>query len=306
MIDVRQLQYFVALSEEGTFARAADRQHITQSALSQQIARLERELRVQLFERGPRGTRLTDAGAALLPLAEGLLDDLAAFTAKASSIVRETRQELRLGSPTYAVRSPARQRALGQFVADHPDVEISFMNAWSPQLLTMLEEGQLDLSFAMLAPDSDSLEFLLVQDEPALLVVPADHALATETEVGLADLVGETLLLYPRTVNDWLYERMAPPVVRAGAIAGELDESSLPAVLEQVVNGRGLFPAVPWEMDFVNPTQLDGLAVVRTTGEPGLRYALWLARRTGPQTAVIERFWQCAARISRATPSGAF
>lgn len=304
MIDVRQLQYFVALSEEGTFARAASRQHITQSALSQQIARLERELGVQLFERTARGTLLTEAGAALLPMAENLLADLAAFTAEAASIVRQTRQELRVGSPTYAVRSPARQRTLGLFGAQHPTVEVSFTNAWSPQLLALLEEGELDLSFAMLAPARESLDFLLVQDEAALLVVPSDHRLASSSEVALADLAGETVLLYPRSVNEWLYERMAPALEQAGVAAGELHESSLPAALEQVLRGRGLFPAVPWEVDFVNPAQLDGLAVVPTSGEPGLRYGLWLARRAGSQTGAIEGFWRSAAEAGRARSSG--
>jgi DNA-binding transcriptional LysR family regulator len=306
VVELRQLQYFVALSEEGTFARAADRQHITQSALSQQVARLERELEVRLFERSARGASLTEAGAALLPLAADLLSGVAAFTAKASSIVRETRHELHVGSPTYAVRSPARQRAVALFVAHHPTVEVSFTNAWSPELLVMLEEGALDLSFAMLAPDSASLDFILLQDEAALLVVPADHPLAGFPQVGWRDLAGETLLLYPPAVNAWLHERMARPAEHAGVVAGLLEESSLPAALQQVAQGRGLFPAVPWEMGFVNPDQLDRLAVVPTSGEPGLRYALWLARRSGAQTQLIDAFWRSAVQSCQVRPSGAF
>ncbi|MCR1786094.1 LysR family transcriptional regulator [Nocardioides carbamazepini] len=296
MIDVRQLQYFVALSAEGTFARAAEHQHITQSALSQQIARLEREVGVQLFERGARGARPTEAGAALLPMAQEVLDGLVAFGARAASIVREARQELRVGSPTYAVRSGARQRTVATFVAEHPSVEIGFDNAWSPRLLDALAEGRLDLSFAMLAPDDRRLELLLVQDEPALLVVPVGHRLAGLPTAGLADLAGEQVLLYPRAVNAWLHAQMAPPLEAVGAVAGELEESSLPAAIDQVRAGRGLFLAVPWEMDFVNPTQLEGLAVVATSGEPGLRYRLWLARRAGEQSGAIDAFWRCAVR----------
>jgi DNA-binding transcriptional LysR family regulator len=299
VIDVRQLQYFVALSAEQTFARAAERQHITQSALSQQIARLERELGVQLFERSARGARLTSAGSHLLPMAEQVLQDLRSLTARAASIVRETKHELRIGSPTYAVRSPARQRTVAGFMAENPGVEVTFENAWSPRLLETLRAGETDLSFAMLAPEDQSLEFLLVEDEPALMVVPADHRIARLKEVSLSDLAGEHVLLYPRLVNAWLHERMAPPLEAAGAIAGELEESSLPAALAQVLARRGLFPAVPWEMDFVNPTQLDGLAIVPTAGQEGLRYRLWLARRAGESDGVVEVFWRSALRALR-------
>jgi hypothetical protein len=92
---------------------------------------------------------------------------------------------------------------------------------------------------------------------------------------------------------------MAPPLEEAGATAGELEESSLPAALDQVLAGRGLFPAVPWEMDFVNPTQLEGLAVLPTSGHEGLRYRLWLARRAGETADAIELFWRCAQRAIR-------
>jgi DNA-binding transcriptional LysR family regulator len=306
VIDVRQLQYFVALSAEGTFARAAERHHITQSALSQQMARLERQLGVRLFDRGARGAQLTAAGSELLPMAERVLDDLAAITAMAASIVRQSRQQLRVGSPTYAVRSPARQRTLSLFLSENTDFDVAFENAWSPQLLEKLAEGRLDLSFAMLAPDELPLEYLLVQDEPAVLVVPDGHRLVTGRKIGLADLSGESLLLYPRALNSWLHDRMAPPLEAAGVFVGELEESSLPAALDQVLTGRGLFPAVPWEMGFVNPTQLEGLSVLPTTGEPGLRYGLWLARRSDHRSGAVEVFWQCAGRVSEAVPSGAF
>jgi DNA-binding transcriptional LysR family regulator len=294
MVEVRQLQYFVALSKDLSFARAAERQHITQSALSQQIARLERDLGVTLFQRSVRGATPTPAGEMLLPQAQRVLAELADLRARAASIAREAHQELRIGSPTYAVRSRARQRVVAGFTASNPGTDIRFENAWSARLLESLVAGDLDLSFAMLAPDLPALEFVLVQSEPALLILPAGHRLAQHREVGLADLAGERVVLYPDTLNSWLYEQMSVPLARAGVRVGELEESSLPAVLEQVRNGAGLFPAVPWEMDFVNPDQLDGLAVVKTSGERGLLYGMWLARRTQGGTPAIDAFWEIA------------
>lgn len=297
MVELRQLQYFVALSADGSFAKAAEGQHITQSALSQQIARLERELGVQLFERSVRGATLTAPGAELLEQARRVLDGVGDLRARAASLARESHGELRIGSPTYAVRSRARQHTVATFVARHPTVTIRFENAWSPQLLELLRAGSVDLSFAMLAPDDSGFEFVLVQSEPALLVVPEQHRLAGADRVGLDDLGGERVLLYPTSVNAWMFERMAPPLQERGAEVAELEEPSLPSVLEQVRAGAGLFPAIPWEMDFVNPAQLEGLAVLRTSGEEGLRYRMWLARRSGGATPVIEAFWACGRPV---------
>jgi DNA-binding transcriptional LysR family regulator len=302
MVDLRQLQYFVAVSEEGSFVKAATRQHITQSALSQQIARLEREWGVVLFARGVRGAVLTPAGAELIEDARAVLHGVRNLQAKAGGLARRAAAELLVGSATYAVRSRGRQRAVAEFSAAHPEVGLRFTNAWSPQLLEMLVEGEVDLAFAMLAPESDLLDYLLMEDEAAALVVPTDHPLSASARVGLADLRGERVLLHPRSVNSWTFEVMSEWLARHGAVVAELEETSLPGIIEQVRAGSGLFPAVPWELDFVNPAELSGLTVVPTTGEEGLRYRLWLARRkAGATTPHIDAFWALAGRARAGT-----
>jgi DNA-binding transcriptional LysR family regulator len=304
MVDLRQLHYFVAVSEEGSFVKAAARQHITQSALSQQIARLEREWGVMLFERGVRGAELTPPGAELLEDAREVLRGVVDLQARASSLARQAAAELRVGSATYAVRSRGRQRAVAEFKAAHPEVDLRFTNAWSPELLQMVVDGELDLAFAMLAPESEQVEYLVMEDEAARLIVPERHPLAQSQRVGLSDLEGERVLLHPRSVNSWTFEVMSESLTRRGAIVAELEETSLPGIIEQVRAGPGLFPAVAWELDFINPAELAGLAVVSTTGEEGLRYRLWLARRQGAHTPLVDSFWALAGR-ARAEWSGA-
>lgn len=305
MVDLRQLQYFVAVSEEGSFVKAAARHHITQSALSQQIARLEREWGLVLFERGVRGALLTPPGVDLIEDARQVLRGVVSLQARASSLARQVAAELMVGSATYAVRSRGRQRAVAEFSKAHPEVDLRFTNAWSPELLRMLVDGELDLAFAMLAPESDQLEYLVMEDEAARLIVPDDHRLSRIQRVGLSDLEGERVLLHPRSVNSWTFEVMSESLARHGAIVAELEETSLPGIIEQVRAGAGLFPAVAWELDFVNPTELTGLSVVPTTGEEGLRYRLWLARRQAGHTPHIDSFWALAGRVQPVQPGGA-
>lgn len=262
--------------------------------MSQQIARLEKELGVQLFDRRARGTVLTDAGRALLPLATNVLSSLGQFEEQARSLARGTSGRLRIGSPSYAVRSRARQRIVASFHRRHPDVELSFANAWSPQLLEALQAGSLDLSFAMLAPAESGLDYLCVEDEPATMLMPVGHPLAHTEVVSLADLTGHQVLIYPPSINGWLYDRMGAPLRQVGAVVKGLQEASLPAVIEQVRTGHGVFPAVPWEMDFVNVESLNGLVVRPTSGEVGLRYQLWLARRAGDTSPAVTALWNSA------------
>jgi DNA-binding transcriptional LysR family regulator len=295
--ELRQLRYAVALAECGTFAAAAEREHITQSALSQQVARLEREWGVLLFARTSRGTTPTAAGARLLPQARAVLAGVAELGATAAALAAGTAGELLVGSPTFAVRTPARREVLAAFAAAAPGVQVRFTNAWSPQLLERLAAGELDLSFAMLAPPDRGLEYLPAQDEPARLVLRADDPLAACDVVGRADLAGRRVLLYPEALNGWLFAGLAPELAGAGAAVVELREPALPAVLEQVRAGDGVFPAVPWELDFVAPAAMEDLVVRPTTGEPGLRYGLWLARRTGPAGAAAEAFWAVAHQV---------
>lgn len=294
MVEIRQLQYFVALSEEGTFVRAAERQHITQSALSQQIARLEREWGVRLFHRGTRGAELTQQGVALLAHTRAVLSGVTGLEALAMSLAREAELQLRVGSPTYAILSSSRRGTVAEFTRRHPDVDLRFTNAWSPRLIEMLKEGDLDLTYAMLAPDEDEIEYLLVEDQPAVVLMPEAHRLARTGTITLGDLAGERVLLYPREINAWAFESMSLALADYGADIAELTETSLPGILDQVRAGLGLVAAVPWETDFINPTELAGLALVPMGENEGLRYRLWLARRRNALTELIASFWKAA------------
>jgi DNA-binding transcriptional LysR family regulator len=190
-VEFRQLRFFVTLAEELHFGRAAAREHIVQSALSQQIRRLERELNVRLFNRDTHHVGLTPAGAAFLVDARQLL----AHAERAAAAARRATAPpvLRAGVPDACCDSVPRLLRVVQ--ERYPDLEIHQVEVGVPEQLRMLAEGKLDVGFgrASMAPPEISAE--LVRLDPLGVLVPAGHRFAPLAAVPIALLAGEALLL---------------------------------------------------------------------------------------------------------------
>jgi DNA-binding transcriptional LysR family regulator len=191
-IEFRQLRYFVALAEELHFGRAAEREHIVQSGLSQQIQRLERELGVKLLERSTHHVQLTRAGVAFLAEARVLL-------AQADRAVTAAR---RAGSPAAALwvgtvdaSYDSIPRILHEVQQQHPSLAIHQVEAGVPEQLKLIAEGRLDVGFgrAALAPAEIASE--LVRLDPMGVLVAADHRFADWLTVPVAALAEEPVLL---------------------------------------------------------------------------------------------------------------
>jgi DNA-binding transcriptional LysR family regulator len=147
-MQLQQLRYFVAVADLGHFTRAAERLHVAQPSLSQQIRSLERELGAELVHRGRGASTLTDAGEALLPLARRILAD----TDSARAAVRETvslrRGRVRLGAPPSLCTSLVPD-VLRSYRADHPGVELLVREDGSRDLVRVLAAGELDLALVI-------------------------------------------------------------------------------------------------------------------------------------------------------------
>src|SRR5215216_3816971 len=147
-MELRQLNYFVAIAEEQSFTRAAERLWVAQPGLSTQIRRLESELGVRLFERRPRGVDLTDAGELFLERARKAV--------AAAELARSTGDDLRAGlvgtirlGIVTGAGWPHLGELLGRFGRDRPDVELTVVESYAGTLLRDLHDGRLD---AVLAP----------------------------------------------------------------------------------------------------------------------------------------------------------
>lgn len=191
-MELRQLRYFATLAEELHFGRAAAREHIVQSAVSQQIQRLERELGVSLVDRSRHHVRLTATGEAFLVEVRRILSqiDCAVTSARAttarSSVVRVAIGDASLDSMPQVLRLVQHK---------HPRVEIHQVEAGVPEQLRMLVDGRLDVGFgrASLAPADVASEVLRL--DPVGVLVAETHPLACRTSAPVALLAGESLLL---------------------------------------------------------------------------------------------------------------
>ncbi|MEU7163312.1 LysR family transcriptional regulator [Streptomyces morookaense] len=195
-MELRQVRYFVVVAEELHFGRAAERLHIVQSAVSQQVRRLERELGTELFDRSPRHVRLTAAGARFLPAARELLAAEERARACITEFTGRAGRTLRLG--TSAGLGAHLDRLLDAFAATAPDVTVELVSVPARQRTEMVAAGELDAAFVRGGMQTPGLEVLPVWHDPLVAVVPAAHPLAASPDVALAQLADLPLRLPPR------------------------------------------------------------------------------------------------------------
>jgi DNA-binding transcriptional LysR family regulator len=197
-VELRQLATFVAVAEEGSFTRAADRLHVVQSAVSAGVRNLEKELGTMLFDRSTHSVKLTDSGRALLPQARATL----AAAQAARDAVDEARGGLRgtvvLGTmQAQGMRSIDLAGVLAAFRDEHPEVEVKLHHSdgGSREMARDVLEGRMDLAFLALADNCPpGLELIPLAREPIMLAVPAGHRFAKSTGIELDELHGETLV----------------------------------------------------------------------------------------------------------------
>jgi DNA-binding transcriptional LysR family regulator len=196
-MELRQLEYFVAVVEEQSFTRASSRVLVAQSGVSAQVRRLERELGVELLERGARRVTPTEAGVAVLPFARAALAAVSGVRAAVEELTGLLRGHVAIGMITAG---PAVLLAdlLAGFNAQHPQVEITLTEAGSDALLAAVRSGELDLACASLAGPVEGVETHVLLDAPIVAAVAPTHPLAARSELALDELAAHPLICLPR------------------------------------------------------------------------------------------------------------
>ncbi|BCJ52499.1 LysR family transcriptional regulator [Actinoplanes sp. NBRC 14428] len=230
-MDLRQLEYFVAVAEEANFTKAAERVHITQSGVSAQIRQFEKELGADLFDRSSRMVRLTAAGAAALPHARQALAAAEAVRRAADEVTGLVRGRLRLGMVTGCTVTPLFV-ALASFHRAFPRIEVALSEANSDVLMEDVRGGHVDLALVGAAGGlPGDLSSLTIVSEGLVALVPAGHALAARGEVTLRGLCAYPMVCLPpgtgiRGVLDQacaaqgLRPKVALQATAPGAVAG--------------------------------------------------------------------------------------
>jgi len=210
-MELRQLSYFVTVVEELHFGRAAERLHIVQPAVSQQVRRLERELGVELFDRSPRRVALTEAGARFLPEARAVLEAAARAKAAVAPDRSVSPGVLRLG--TSAGLGDHLDRLLDRLA---PGLTVELVYGPAAERAEHVRARRLDATFVRGTLNYPGLRRIPAWQEPLFVALSARHPLAVEPEVKLADLAPFPLRLTERRNNTPLVDL----VVRACHEAG--------------------------------------------------------------------------------------
>ncbi|MER6532900.1 LysR family transcriptional regulator [Streptomyces sp900105755] len=197
IMELRTLRVFVAVAEEQSFTRAAERLSVAQPAVSHQIRSLEKELGETLFERSTRSVRLTEAGRVLLPLAGQTLADADRVTAEFASRAALVTGTLALGTVDGAEHTtlPA---LLGTFHRQYPGVAVQLVEGRSAGLISRVEDGELDAAVVALPqhPLAEDLRSVVMLEDEIVAVVPAESPLAGRQSMPIELLSGKTLISY--------------------------------------------------------------------------------------------------------------
>ena len=198
-MELRQLEYFVAVAEECHFTRAARRMHVAQSGLSASIRALEVELGAPLFVRSTRQVELTQAGRALLVEARRVLGTIDAARDAVAAVQGLLRGTLAVGSIQclHAVHLPA---VLARFHELHPGVELRLRQAGSGELVDLVRAGRLDLAFVTSGRAVEDLKVSTLSSEPLVLACAPELPFAERESVRLAELTGQPFVDFNR---DW-------------------------------------------------------------------------------------------------------
>ena len=291
-MELRQLEYLVAVAEEANFTRAAERIHVAQPAVSAQIQRLERELGQTLLDRSRRAVRLTAAGEAVLPYARAALAAVADMRVAVDEVGELIRGTVTIGTvSSHSVDIP---RLLADFHADYPNVEITLGTDSSDNLIENVRTGKLDMAIVSVGLDEqpDGLGVEVVTDEAIQAVVRRADPLAKRTKIRLAELDDRALIALP--VGAGIRHQFDSACARAGVTPRIAFEASTPLALADLAE-RGLGVAIVPASVPRGRTGLHALAIV-----PEIRGRLVLAwRSAGPISPAARVLIDRARRLLR-------
>jgi DNA-binding transcriptional LysR family regulator len=283
-MELHQMRYVLAVAETSSFTRAAEQCLIVQSALSHQVARLEKELGAKLFERTSRRVMLTPAGAAFLPAARECLAAAERAVAEVAAAIGDVRGRLAVGLiPTVAaVDIPSALRAFHQ---KYPNVRISLRVEASETLVDQVRQGTLEVAFLGLPTTArpEGVQARELARDRLVVVVAPDHPLAEESEVSLARLASEVFVDLPAGTAGRIQTDQA--FASAGLhrdVAFEVTTAYLIARL--VEQGLGIAMVAS-----AYAPQLTGVTTVQVTEAPArVEYVIWRGTgRTPAATAFL-------------------
>ncbi|MHC5932972.1 LysR family transcriptional regulator [Nostoc sp.] len=301
-MELRHLRYFVTLAEELHFGRAAERLHIAQPPLSQQIRQLEKELGFELFHRTKRNVQLTEAGQVFLGEVQQIMRQLQ----QAIEVGRQTSRG-EIGQLVVGFVSSAAYNILPTilrtFRSSVPGVSIELHELTTDQQLEWLREGRMDVGFLRPPVEENRFSCETIFQEPLMVALPEAHLLASQSNVCLTSLANEPFILFPRILAPGLYDLIISLCQQAGfspkvaqeaiqmqtivsLVAAEMGVAIVPASLQNlqrigvvyktlqepmpkvaIVADVGVAIAIIWRKNEISPTVLRFLEIVKQAAQ---------------------------------------
>lgn len=293
-MDLRQLRQFVAVAEERSFRRAAERLHVSQPPLTVTVQRLEAEVGVQLLDRNRHGVRLTPAGEAFLEEARRTLTHAQLAVEIAQRAASGKVGTLRLSFVPSAGLAVV-PRLLRGYRRDHPDVRMILSGDTTTRQLDALAQGRVDVGIVVPpATEHASLHMKVFHREELVLAVPSEHPLASSKSVQLRNLANEAFVGFPPKDGPG-FESVVAAACQACGFAPRLVQSAsqMQAILTLVAGGLGV-ALVPQAMRAVAMEHVHFLQV-RMKSAP-VRYALGLAFHPSNPNPALHAFLALAGR----------
>ncbi|MGP4905320.1 LysR substrate-binding domain-containing protein [Psychrobacter faecalis] len=294
-ISIRQLSAFISVADNGSFTRASEQMHLTQSAVSGLIKELESSLGIVLFDRTTRQLSLSVVGHHLLPQARRILNEMQLFENEASSLTSLAKGQVRLAVSQFAASSmPA---VIAQFAKAYPDISVSLLDCSAENVLEHIQNIEVDLGVGtergFKEPDDDISADLLYQ-LPFCVVMPDNHALAQKSEVIWQDLVDTPLITlqgpFIEQVTAELDEEIASHIQQA-----RYKVNFMSTALEMTRQGFGITLCLPYMPEVIDWVSANGLQM-RPLAQPVKMRRFFIYQRSSralsPASIAFKQFLQ--------------
>ena len=287
---LQRLRYFVAVGDELSFTRAAQRLHVSQPSLSAQVRALEEGLGLELLRRTTRRVELTHAGESLHADARRLLEDLDHAVARARRVQEAASSELRVAY-TATVGYQTLPLILDELEARSPEVRVSAFRAWSTQVSDAVRNGDVELGMVREPEPDDDLEGRTIRREPLAAFMSARHRLGDLSSLRIADLEGQTMIVVPKELAPGFHERICD-LCAARGFAPALIDQSVPDTREPLLAhlarhadlvfvGPVSMASTSWEgvvhVPIADPDAVLGLSLIWSARGPSTTAALAIA-----------------------------
>ncbi|MGB6536543.1 MAG: LysR substrate-binding domain-containing protein [Xanthobacteraceae bacterium] len=295
-MELRRLNYFVAVAEAKSFTLAAKRLGIKQPPLSLQIRKLEKEMGAQLFDRGTRSVELTNTGRLLLEQARAILRQVEQTKTDVRRRARGETGRVNVGSGVGTQFHPLIPEIIREYGEHYPEVVMCPQANGSALLVARLLAGTIDVAFIYLPIDNvEGLAIDPLAEEPFVAVLPLGHLLSRSASLHLRALAGEKFVMFSRELNPAHYDALVAAVGHTGVTPTLGQNASLNiAAVPMVAAGMG-WSVVPQSFRRILP---DDVAYVRIDDDfpPS---AIALARRRDDHSTAVQNFVTCARRQAR-------